>query len=387
MQNVSQGTLQVKFGDQLLQGKYTVVPNLLLKLLGELGITPNELVFTLEVWVYWYEQQKDMFPTLNTIAERMNLSRRNVNRYVESLKGKQYHDKETGYVSKPYLQVHERYATSGGQLSNQYDFSGMLEAVTFLAVKKGMLEPAEPKPMPPSSNLASPPLSNLASPPLSGTSTKKTKSKKSSFEENEDSSKSPQKEEVRGEQAQPLAQKPTPAEALNKGEGQKRQGNPTQKQKTSEPKRAYIGKPLTQEEIDALRREGKNASGYTPLAQIPPEHWQKLENDARKEPLKPNGMHYNNCTRNAPLMIDTTIEEFTTLLGDEPANTAKNINRAAKLYRQLEMSEDEFRTLLYEAFDLAKRYPTTSIQKKRSDGRANRMPLFFAILEERAAAQ
>ena len=69
MQNIPQGTLQVKFGDQLLQGKYTVVPNLLLKLLGELDITPNELVFTLEVWVYWHEQQKEMFPALNIIAE------------------------------------------------------------------------------------------------------------------------------------------------------------------------------------------------------------------------------------------------------------------------------------------------------------------------------
>jgi predicted nucleic acid-binding Zn ribbon protein len=56
-----------------MQGRYTVVPNLLLKLLGELDITPNELVFTLEVWVYWHEQQRDVFPALNTIAERMNI--------------------------------------------------------------------------------------------------------------------------------------------------------------------------------------------------------------------------------------------------------------------------------------------------------------------------
>jgi hypothetical protein len=146
-----------------------------------------------------------------------------------------------------------------------------------------------------------------------------------------------------------------------------------------------VGKPLTQSEIDARRREGKNASGYTPLPQIPPDHWQKLEADARHAPIEPTATHYNHCTKQAPLFIDITLGQFTEFLGDDPANTAQNINRAAKLYRQLEMSEEDFRTKLYEAFDQARRYPTASIQKKRLDGRANRMPVFFAILEERAA--
>jgi hypothetical protein len=74
------------------------------------------------------------------------------------------------------------------------------------------------------------------------------------------------------------------------------------------------------------------------------------------------------------------------LLGDDQANIAININRAAKLYRQRELSEDEFRTLLYEAFDQARRYCSANIQKKRADGRPNRMPVFFAILQERLAA-
>jgi hypothetical protein len=87
-----------------------------------------------------------------------------------------------------------------------------------------------------------------------------------------------------------------------------------------------------------------------------------------------------------PLFALITIEQFTSLPGDDQANTAININRAAKLYRETGLSEEAFRETLYEALDQAKRYCSANIQKKRSDGRPNRMPVFFAILQERLAA-
>jgi hypothetical protein len=143
-------------------------------------------------------------------------------------------------------------------------------------------------------------------------------------------------------------------------------------------------KPLTQDEIDAKKRQGLNASGYTPLpGLIPPDQWQQLEQQARQAPIKPTTTHFHVCTKNAPMLVDATLEEFTALLGDEPTNTAININRAAKLYRQTALPEEAFREKLYEAFDQARRYPSSAIQKKRQDGRPNRMPVFFAILQER----
>lgn len=167
--------------------------------------------------------------------------------------------------------------------------------------------------------------------------------------------------------------------------GQKRQGNPPSKKPTTEPKLAYIGKPLTQGEIDQKKREGKNASGYTPLEGIiPASHWQELEGKANK-PSSGNGhgTHYNNCTKNAPVFIDALVEQFSLLLGDDPENTPQNINRAAKLYRQVEMSEEDFRAVLHEALDQAQHYHSSKIKKQRADRRPNRMPVFFTILEER----
>jgi hypothetical protein len=143
------------------------------------------------------------------------------------------------------------------------------------------------------------------------------------------------------------------------------------------------GKPITQDEIDDKRKKGLNISGMTPLSHIiPPEHWHELERQQRHVPSSTT-THFSVCTKNSPLFIDAIMEQFTPALGDAAENTAQNINRAAKLYRDAQREEDAFRDIMYDAFNLAKRYPAASIQKKRQDGRPNRMPVFFAILQER----
>jgi hypothetical protein len=208
-----------------------------------------------------------------------------------------------------------------------------------------------------------------------------TKSKKTQ-ESDEESSKSPQKGRNEGIPCPSAQQPPTaayshsPMTTRNTKTGTK----PVQKPL---PNLGKALKPLTQDEIDAKRKAGLNASGVSPLSHIiPPEHWQTLEHQARKAPIRPTKTHFSVCTKNAPLVIDTTLEEFTAILGDEPGNTAININRAAKLYRLADLSEEQFREKLYEAFDQARRYPSATIKKKRADGRPNRMPVFFAILQQ-----
>jgi DNA-binding transcriptional regulator YhcF (GntR family) len=128
------------------------------------------------------------------------------------------------------------------------------------------------------------------------------------------------------------------------------------------PTPVYIGKPLTQEEIDEKRRHGQNASGYTPLSQIPPSHWQELKTRPGAHPTNgngnghhagaqhSNGLHYSESTTHAPDFIDALIEQFSKLLHDEAANIPQNINRAAKLYRQSEASEELFIAGMHDAY-------------------------------------
>src|SRR5215207_7974183 len=80
--------LEVRFGDEILQAGFTSVPNLLLRYQAELDITAAELNFILQVWSHWWDD-KDPYPALGTIAQRMGASRRQVRRYSESLRDKQ----------------------------------------------------------------------------------------------------------------------------------------------------------------------------------------------------------------------------------------------------------------------------------------------------------
>jgi len=88
-QNDTTGTyrLAVRFGDEILQAGFTTVPNLLLRYQAILGISSSEFNFILQVWYHWWDQ-KDPYPALGTIAERIGQSRRQVRRYSESLRDK-----------------------------------------------------------------------------------------------------------------------------------------------------------------------------------------------------------------------------------------------------------------------------------------------------------
>src|SRR3712207_165398 len=106
----------VRFGDELLQAGFTAVPNLVLRHYVSLSITPTEMMFIIHIWQYWWNE-KDPYPSLRTIADRMGISWRNAQRYVASLK------------QKAVLVVTPRFAAGLGQMTNEYDFSPLTRAV------------------------------------------------------------------------------------------------------------------------------------------------------------------------------------------------------------------------------------------------------------------
>jgi len=106
----------VRFGDELLQAGFTAVPNLVLRHYVALGITPTEMMFIIHIWQYWWNE-KDPYPSLRTISDRMGISWRNAQRYVASLK------------QKAVLVVTPRFAAGLGQMTNEYDFSPLTHQV------------------------------------------------------------------------------------------------------------------------------------------------------------------------------------------------------------------------------------------------------------------
>ena len=148
--------ITVRFGDAVLEDGFTTVPNLVLKHFAGLGITHSEMLFTVCVWQYWWSD-KDPYPGLQTIADRLGVSWRQAHRYAKSLE------------SKGFLTITHRLNNNGGQTTSEYDFSQLIEAVV-----------RRPTPL---TDLSGPPLSDLTDPPLTPTTespchrcqTKKTK--------------------------------------------------------------------------------------------------------------------------------------------------------------------------------------------------------------------
>jgi DNA replication protein DnaD len=125
-------TISVRFGDDVLQAGHTTVPNLVLNHYAELGITAAEMMFTIHVWQYWWTE-REPHPSLRTIAARMSVSRRQVGNYTSSLK------------RKGYLKVTERHSPSLGQVTSEYDFSPMFQAIVTRA--RATARSAEATPM------------------------------------------------------------------------------------------------------------------------------------------------------------------------------------------------------------------------------------------------
>ena len=124
--------LVVRFGNELLQDGFTSVPNLVLTHYAILGVTAAEMMFSIHIWQYWWTE-KDPYPALQTIADRMSVTRRQVRNYAQGLK------------AKGYLVVNERTDRGLGQLTSEYDFGPLLEAVLFVRTLLGKLSAFAPR--------------------------------------------------------------------------------------------------------------------------------------------------------------------------------------------------------------------------------------------------
>lgn len=108
--------IAVRFGDHILQAGFTSVPNLVLNYYAELGISPAEMMFTIHMWQFrWTE--RDPYPSLTTIADKMDVSWRQAHRYANSLK------------DKGFLNIKSRQEPGRGQVTSEYDFEPLIRAV------------------------------------------------------------------------------------------------------------------------------------------------------------------------------------------------------------------------------------------------------------------
>jgi hypothetical protein len=109
-----------KWGTAVMQLGFTIFPSLIFRAQQRLGLNPTQFAVLLQICDYWWEPGRKPFPSKATLAERLGLSPRQVQRYIAEL--------ETAGLLKRI----ERRAAHRGKLSNEYDLSGLVERLKLI---------------------------------------------------------------------------------------------------------------------------------------------------------------------------------------------------------------------------------------------------------------
>ncbi|MDR2330277.1 MAG: helix-turn-helix domain-containing protein [Comamonas sp.] len=116
-----------KWGKPVMALGYCIFPSILLQAQGRLGVSAQEMVILLQLAEHWWKADGRIFPNKETIAERVGLGAKQVQRHVKALE-------VLGLVKRT-----ARFKVGRGQLSNEYDLSGLVAKLKALEpeIKKG----------------------------------------------------------------------------------------------------------------------------------------------------------------------------------------------------------------------------------------------------------
>lgn len=115
-------TLTLKWGQETMDANYTVIPCALLRGQARLHIGPNELAVLVHLIDHWWRPDAMPWPSKKTIAERLGVNPKTVQRAIAKLQ-------EEGLVLRK-----ERYHKTGGRTSNEYDLSPLVEKLKPIAL-------------------------------------------------------------------------------------------------------------------------------------------------------------------------------------------------------------------------------------------------------------
>lgn len=125
-----------KWGKAVMDLGYSTIPSLIFRAQARLGLSPVQLALLLHLVDYWWKRAQMPFPSKATLAERMNLSPRQIQRYLTDLE-------DGGFIQRV-----ERFAGHKGQQSNEYNLNGLVRKLQklepeFSTVKEQAIEQAK----------------------------------------------------------------------------------------------------------------------------------------------------------------------------------------------------------------------------------------------------
>lgn len=113
-----------KWSKELMITGWTAVPNIIIKRQKQLGIDSLDLNIILHLMSYWWTVNELPFPSKKTLAGLMSVNESTIRKRIASL--------EKGGLVKRIIRPVE----GDRNKTNQYDFSGLIEAVKPFAIEE-----------------------------------------------------------------------------------------------------------------------------------------------------------------------------------------------------------------------------------------------------------
>lgn len=107
-----------KWTATLMEAGWTVLPSIILERQRALGLDPVDVNILLHLARHWWHADTLPHPSKRTVAECMNIDVSTVRRRIAALEA-------SGFIRRG-----ARYDPKYGQTSNEYDFTGLIEAAT-----------------------------------------------------------------------------------------------------------------------------------------------------------------------------------------------------------------------------------------------------------------
>lgn len=119
--NTDKKTLNNKWGKSVLDLGFCVVPSIFIEGQHKLGLNSQQTTVLMHLISYWWEKDKKPHPAMQTIADRMGISKRQLQRYMTDLE-------DSGLIKRIY-----RKNDNKGKLSNEFDLSGLVTKLQSIA--------------------------------------------------------------------------------------------------------------------------------------------------------------------------------------------------------------------------------------------------------------
>jgi DNA-binding HxlR family transcriptional regulator len=118
-----------KYGKPVMDVGFCIVPSLLMQAQARLGINPVQFNIIMHLADIWWDAEHRPWPKKQLLAERMNMSERQIQRHIAEL--------EAGGLIRRI----ERTRPGRGKTSNEYDLSGLVKRLQelepeFAAIKQ-----------------------------------------------------------------------------------------------------------------------------------------------------------------------------------------------------------------------------------------------------------